>query len=903
MIRRTTFRQRRGEHGLMVEYVVILACAVLIAIAGLAFVGTQTSSAFGSVACGLDAATSCQTPTPCPQGSSQVVLTAVQTGVDQLSGDQPICVVSSGPGGGSSPTPGSTATPTPTGGRNPEPCTDCTVTPLPAGGGSPPVSVPSTGTIPAGTLPAHKAYQVCSSAPSECATFLLGSLPSWSSTSTWNWAWWNSSQNQPDANWGPADESALVESQAIPFPPGYASDPEDWALVVSTTSSIPNWGYRFQYMGGDCWTGGSADDYPGGFWSSGCSALYGGNDSQPDRAIDAVDPLDADNCGFDTLDPCLGESITTAWSPDACSDCEGAVFPVGAEPSLLLNSTNWDYLDPAATSSPYTYPCTTSGSGLCAVGGWVVPVADACPGSAGMGGPCPAPNWGTVQDINLTYTYYYVGATVPTPTISSINPTTVVAGDAFDIYGTGLAFANQICFGGPGDCQTAYPTNDTDLATVAPSNLSGLVAVTVVGPGGVSNSIDVSFASGPTITSVSVNGTAGVGAQAFVNGVDLDGISAVDLYSSGVKVASLTSVGNGSLSGTIGEYQAWPGNSENFEITLPALPAGTYDVVATTTGGTTATSSADQVTLGPPQVTNVQGWSTGMPGDVAEIGTSNALGYCDAGSGTGVSVGGTALIYDAKQSDFWAQATTPGEYYCDPTNPYSQLEISLPSLDPGTYDVTVTNGAGTSATSSADQVTIETGAAPSISSVTPNPAETGMSIQVQGTAMEDVVSGTISGEDAHCQGNQATITFCTVPADLATGSYSLVLHSLNFGDGSASLAVTAEGAPTISGVTLTDGGATTTTTEPVGETSVWTSAVQVSGTDLYNATSCDFVDTQSGADYPALYCSFSDGVLTAYFPGNYGQPTTLPPSTYDVVITTPIGVSVASPADQITLTP
>jgi len=58
----------RRQRGLMIEYVVILACAVVIAIAGLTFVGTQTSSAISTVSCGLGNPDCNTPPVECPQG-------------------------------------------------------------------------------------------------------------------------------------------------------------------------------------------------------------------------------------------------------------------------------------------------------------------------------------------------------------------------------------------------------------------------------------------------------------------------------------------------------------------------------------------------------------------------------------------------------------------------------------------------------------------------------------------------------------------------------------------------------------------------------------------------------------------------------------------------------------------
>jgi hypothetical protein len=234
-----------------------------------------------------------------------------------------------------------------------------------------------------------------------------------------------------------------------------------------------------------------------------------------------------------------------------------------------------------------------------------------------------------------------------------------------------------------------------------------------------------------------------------------------------------------------------------------------------------------------------------------------------------------------------------------------QFELSLPDLPSGTYDLMV----GTDTITGA--VTIETGTAPVISGVSPSygsptpPVEDGMSIDVQGSPMYYVTAGTINNEPADCSSGGATDAYCTVPSDLASGSYSLVLTSTFGASEPYTLAVQAEGSPTVSGVTFGEGGGVS---EGISQTVTGTSDVEVSGTDIYNPISCEFVDG-SGADYPPLYpCSYFNGELTMYLPGppptwgSTAEPTTLAPGVYDIVITTSAGRSTLTEADQITLT-
>ena len=158
----------------------------------------------------------------------------------------------------------------------------------------------------------------------------------------------------------------------------------------------------------------------------------------------------------------------------------------------------------------------------------------------------------------------------------------------------------------------------------------------------------------------------------------------------------------------------------------PPAGSGTVHVTVTTPGGTSATSSADQFTYaaspgGPggggsaPTVTGVAPSSTTDPdgGDTVVI---TGTGFTTA---TAVFFGGSQAVF-VVDSDAQVTATAP---------PGS-----------GLVDVTVQNAYGTSATSSADQFTYPTMAAPTITGISPSSGATGAVITITGTVLAGVTS-------------------------------------------------------------------------------------------------------------------------------------------------------------------
>jgi hypothetical protein len=711
--------------------------------------------------------------------------------------------------------------------------------------------------------------------------------------------------------------------QIIPVPLAFEGSSPDWVVQVQTSSAAAAGAASLGFYYGP-----AACDSPieaGGVWyqtynAQQCADEYSGGVLDSLTSQTAANPVDLTNPAFYPLGQAIpGVSfIDSSGQPlvpqplgggqGYLASCSATCTPPDSASSLVFAGSNWAELVDG--------------------GGQPNAIAPVAVGLASDAFAEPS------EPVTLTFTYYYLGAEPPAPQITGFNPTTASAGASLDVQGTGLSWVTQLCFGGtaPSDCQSAYPSDDSDIYVDAPAGLGGSVPVTAVDPYGQSSTLDVAFG-GAQIDEVqsyvNFTSTGGPGDEFMLSGTGLDGLTGLGLYSdsggSETEVAALTSCADdpacaGSsnwdpVTGTVGDYQPSQGDPEQVNFTLPNIGVGTYDVVATTAAGSTPISPSDEVTVVGPAVTAVQP-SRGMPGDVVTLSTSAANEV------TGVSVGGVALQADLNPSDFYGHSATPGMY----NSSYSgQIALSLPLIcgsgvttnclpSSGSYDVTVTSGGLTSSPSSSDEVTVAAGSAPVITGVeawspigTDDPSlpiGTEMTIDVQGTALEDVTSGTIDDVDAACSYAYygGSDVYCTVPSGLASGSYDLVLQStLNGASAPFSIAVVAEGVPVVTVVTPG-----TMASNPLSST-----YVVISGDGLYNATGASFVSTTTGQSYPANSLQYSyadDGTWEVGIPytvnwSNYSNSAAIPPDTYDVIVTTPVGTSVATPTDQFTLTP
>ncbi|MDH2401900.1 IPT/TIG domain-containing protein, partial [Bradyrhizobium sp. SSUT18] len=292
--------------------------------------------------------------------------------------------------------------------------------------------------------------------------------------------------------------------------------------------------------------------------------------------------------------------------------------------------------------------------------------------------------------VHSTDTSFTITVNLPSPSVTSISPTSgpTAGGTSVVITGanfTGTTGAAGVKFGA--NNATSYVVNsNTQITAVAPAGSVGTVDVTVTTNGvtsATSAADHYTYVAAPTVTSVAP--TAG----------PTGGSTTVTIGGTGFVVGA-TTVNFGGAAGT----GVTVNSATSITVTSPPGAAGTVDVTVTTAGGTSATSASDKFTyLATPTVTSVAP-TTGPT----------------AGSTT-VTIGGTGFVIGATTVNFGGAAGT-GVNVTSATS----LTVTSPPGAAGTVDVTVTTAGGTSATSASDKFTYL--AAPTVTSVAPTTGPT-----------------------------------------------------------------------------------------------------------------------------------------------------------------------------------
>ncbi len=272
------------------------------------------------------------------------------------------------------------------------------------------------------------------------------------------------------------------------------------------------------------------------------------------------------------------------------------------------------------------------------------------------------------------------------PSVTHVSPATgpAAGGTAVTVTGTGFTGVTAVLFGAtPAASYTV--SNATTLIAVSPAG-SGVVDITVANPGGVSaaRTVDHFTYSGspppaPTVTTLNPNNGASTGGTSVViNGTNFTGATAVKFGA----IAAATFTVN---------------SATQITATTPAGSAGLVDVTVTTSGGVSATSSADQFNYtqaAPPIVTSI-----GPPNGPAAGGTTVTIGGSNFTGATSVKFGGVAGSFTVVND--------------------SVIHVTSPAGSPGVVDITVTTPAGTSATSGADQYTYTSSSLPTVTGINP----------------------------------------------------------------------------------------------------------------------------------------------------------------------------------------
>jgi hypothetical protein len=259
---------------------------------------------------------------------------------------------------------------------------------------------------------------------------------------------------------------------------------------------------------------------------------------------------------------------------------------------------------------------------------------------------------------------------VAAPTVTAVNPVSgpTAGGTPVTITGTGFTGATDVDFGAT-PAASFTVDNDTTITATSPAHAAGAVDISVTTVGGTSANTandNYVFVAAPTITNVAPSeGPSSGGTEVTITGTNFTGVTDVDFGAT--PAASFT-----------------VDNDTTITATAPAHAAGTVDVSATSTGGTSANTANDNFTfVAAPTVTAV----------------APATG--PTAGGTAVTITGTGFT-GATDVDFGA---TPAASFTVDND--TTITATSPAHAAGTVDVSVTTVGGTSASTANDDFTFE----------------------------------------------------------------------------------------------------------------------------------------------------------------------------------------------------
>jgi hypothetical protein len=315
------------------------------------------------------------------------------------------------------------------------------------------------------------------------------------------------------------------------------------------------------------------------------------------------------------------------------------------------------------------------------------------------------------------------------PSVSGIFPTDgpSTGGTAVLITGTGFTGASSVTFGGT-PAASFTVNSGTSISAVTPAHAPGFAQVQVTTPFGTSNDqIYFTFTGtggGPIVSGLSPNaGPPSGGTTVVITGSGFTGVTAVSF---GANPAASYTVNN----------------SGQITAVSPA-GTGTVNVRVTTGAGTSPATTANQFTY----IGNIP-VITGVSPNTGPV-----------SGGTTVTITGSNFV-GVTAVTFGAVAAT--SYIVDSA---TQIRAVSPSQGAGTVDIRVTNGAGTSAITAADQFTYTAGG-PVISGLNPNSGPTGggNSVTITGSGFVNVTAVQFGGINAAYVVNSNTSITATAPA-------------------------------------------------------------------------------------------------------------------------------------------
>ncbi|MDO9324635.1 MAG: IPT/TIG domain-containing protein [Methanoregula sp.] len=435
------------------------------------------------------------------------------------------------------------------------------------------------------------------------------------------------------------------------------------------------------------------------------------------------------------------------------------------------------------------------------------------------------------------------------PNVTSITPTSgVVAGNTLvTITGTGFSNGSTVSFGGTAGTSVTF-ASATRLTVRSPAGTAGsIVHVTVTTPDPLTSSTSAvdqfTYNAVPTVTGLSP-------ASGSKDGGDL-----VTISGTGFTTASTVSFG-----GTAGTSVTYI-SATQISVRSPARTGGgTVDVRVTTTGGTSATSSADRFTyVGViPAITSITPTSGRLAG--ATTVTITGTGFTDAST---VSFGGSPST-----SVTYLSAT--------------QIRVSSPSRTAGVVDLRVTTIYGTSPIVPADQFMYVP--IPTVSGILPasGPLAGGTVVTITGTGFTSGATVSFGGTaGTSVIYDSATQMRVTSPARLAGGTVDVTVATTGgiSATSSADRFAYTGAPPTITSISPASG-------PPAGGT-----LVTITGTGFTDASTVNF-DSTAGTS--VTYLSATQIRVTS--PARAAN-------VVDVRVTTIYGTSPIVPADRFEYVP
>jgi hypothetical protein len=441
--------------------------------------------------------------------------------------------------------------------------------------------------------------------------------------------------------------------------------------------------------------------------------------------------------------------------------------------------------------------------------------------------------------------FTYSSASAPTVTAVTQNSGSTGGGATVVLSGTDFGGATDVSFGGT-DARGFTVDSPTQITAVAPPHASGTVNVTVTTYAGTSatgtaNQFTYNAASAPAVTALTPAAGSTLGGDAVtLTGTNFSGASAV------------------SFGGTDApDFEVLDDNTI-FVVSPAVTAAGTVDVTVTTPSGTSSAVSADHFAYSAPSAPAVTGLSA------TSGGTGGGTTVVIAGSGftaaTQVTFGGTAVY------DFNVDSDT-------------QLTVLAPPHAAGTWDVTVTTPAGTSALNTSDRFTYSAASAPTVTALgtTSGSSAGGTGVTITGTDFTGAGAVSFGSTPAlDFQVLSATTVFAVAPPQ-AAGTVDVRVTTPT---GTSAVATadqftySAATAPAVTGLSPSTG------------TTAGGTLVTITGTHFTGAGAVSF-GTVAADDFQVL----SDTTILAAAPHQAA-------GTVDITVTTPSGTSSAVTADH-----